>query len=138
VHRFTVGQRRNLGVAVGERAYVVSLNAADGSVTLGSDQQLSSRCALLGEFSLASDLALPLRADVAVRYRGKPHPAFVTQTAAGVRVVFDEPVRAVVVGQYCVLYADERVLGGGVITSADAELPSELGSAGQDAEQEWA
>src|SRR5690606_1832521 len=88
VHRFTIGQRRNLGVAVGERAYVVNLNAADGSVTLGTDQQLSSSSALLGEFSLASDLALPLRADVAVRYRGKAHPASITQTATGVRVVF--------------------------------------------------
>ncbi len=137
VHRFTIGQRRNLGVAVGERAYVVDLNAEDGSVRLGSDRELSSQSAELDEFFLAADSSLPLRADVAVRYRGKAHPATITQSAAGARVVFDEPVRAVVVGQYAVLYADERVLGGGVISAAgDASLANQR-RAGASAEPGW-
>jgi tRNA-uridine 2-sulfurtransferase len=119
VHRFTVGQRKNLGVATGQRAYVVGLNSEDGTVQLGSRQQLQSSHARLEQFVLAEDLSLPLSCEVAVRYRGTTHLARVAPSGSGdVVVEFRDPVLAVVPGQVAVLYDGERVLGGGTIASS--------------------
>jgi tRNA-specific 2-thiouridylase len=118
VHRFTVGQRRNLGVALGERAYVVGVDAEQGVVRLGRREELLATGAILTDFALASDLRLPLSCEAAVRYRGQTHAARVEAHPSGARVLFDVAVAAVVPGQYCVLYAAERVLGGGMIQRA--------------------
>lgn len=118
IHRYTVGQRRNLGVALGERAYVVSVDATSGDVQLGDHEQVMAPGALLSEFVLAPDLALPLRCDVSVRYRGHPHAANIVAHNVGAEVRFDEPVAAVVAGQVAVLFDGDRVLGGGLIKRA--------------------
>ncbi len=118
VHRFTVGQRKNLGVALGERVYVTRVDAESGAVHLGREEALLCREARLDECVLAPDQRLPLRCQVAVRYRGQPHPAVVEiGENSAVHVRFDEPVRAVVSGQVAVFYEGERVLGGGLIQS---------------------
>ena len=63
-----------------------------------------------------SDVALPLRCEVSVRYRAVPRPARLTPSdGRGLVVEFDEPATAVVPGQYAVFYAGDRVLGGGAI-----------------------
>lgn len=115
IHAFTVGQRRHLGVAVGERRYVVGLDAAEGLVRLGPRAALLAGGARLKDVHLAPDVRLPLACEVAVRYRGRAHPARVLSANGGVEVRFEEPVQAVVPGQVAVLYAGERVLGGGSI-----------------------
>ncbi len=131
IFRFTLGQRKNLGVALGQRAYVVGVDAQNATVTLGSVDSLYSSSAELVEVSLAADLSLPLRCAVQVRYRGTPAPAEVRRVGQAVQVCFDQPQRAVVPGQFAVFYQAERVLGGGMIRSAEraqrAEpLPSSL------------
>ena len=83
VHRFTVGQRRNLGVALGKPSYVVGIDANEGRVELGPIERLMSTTAELGELSLAADLELPLTADVQVRYRGAPLSARIQRTSGG-------------------------------------------------------
>lgn len=116
VHAFTLGQRRGLGVAVGARAYVVGLDAATGTVRLGSREELAAGRAELGE--VYAPRPLPERCDVVVRYRGVPAPGRVSLRGPGrARVEFDEPVHAVVPGQFAVLYAGDEVLGGGRIES---------------------
>ncbi len=118
VFRFTLGQRKNLGVALGQRAYVVGVDAENATVTLGSADSLYSSSAELVEVALAADLSLPLRCTVQVRYRGTPAPAEVRRVGQAVHVFFDQPQRAVVPGQFAVFYDAERVLGGGMIRSA--------------------
>jgi tRNA-specific 2-thiouridylase len=129
VHRFTVGQRRNLGVALGKPSYVVAIDPEQGRIELGPVERLMAVAAELSDVALASDLELPLDAQVQVRYRGAPLPARITASASGARVVFEKPVQAVVPGQFAVFYSGERVLGGGLIRRAEtarAAAPLEL------------
>jgi tRNA-specific 2-thiouridylase len=119
VHRFTVGQRRNLGVALGKPSYVVGIDAEQGRIELGPVERLMSTTAELGDVSLASDLKLPLSAQVQVRYRGAPLPARIVKSPGGARVRFEKPVQAVVPGQFAVFYDGSRVLGGGLIRKAE-------------------
>jgi len=122
IHRFTLGQRKNLGVATGERAYVVGVDAETRAVTLGPRERLLARGARVGHASLAPDVVLPLECEVAVRYRGQLARARVSRSGThGIELLFLEPVHAVVPGQVAVLYDGERVLGGGTIDAALSE-----------------
>jgi tRNA-specific 2-thiouridylase len=128
VHRFTVGQRRGLGVALGSPAYVARIDPTTATVHLAtpSDEgdaramDLASREADLDDVVLADRATLPARARVRVRYRHDGAMAHVTALGDPVerraRVTFDEPVRAVTQGQVAVLYDGDRVLGGGRIS----------------------
>jgi tRNA-specific 2-thiouridylase len=125
VHAFTLGQRKNIGVALGRRAYVVGIDAENAAVRLGERSELAATSALLDETSLAPDIAAPFESDVLVRYRGTAYPARVDARPDGrLEATFREPVVAVVPGQFAVFVRGERVLGGGVIrrtTTAGAE-----------------
>ena len=119
IHRFTLGQRKNLGVATGERSYVIAVDPASHAVTVGPRERLLARGARVERASLAPDVVLPLRCDVAVRYRGQLSRALVQRSgSSGIELHFDAPVQAVVPGQVAVLYDGERVLGGGSIDAA--------------------
>jgi tRNA-specific 2-thiouridylase len=119
VHRFTVGQRKGLGVALGKPAFVTRIDAECSVVHLGGDEALRASGATLADLVLAAGVTLPIRARVRVRYRHEGDQAVVRGTAdGGARVAFDRPVRAVTRGQIAVLYDGERVLGGGRIVDA--------------------
>jgi tRNA-specific 2-thiouridylase len=127
VHKFTVGQRRNLGVALGKPSYVVGIDAEQGKVELGGLDQLQAGSAELSDVSLATDQTSPLKAEVQVRYRGTPVPARIIKAGNSARVVFERPVQAVVPGQFAVFYQGSRVLGGGLIRKAEpARLEAEV------------
>lgn len=124
VHRFTVGQRRNLGVSLGKPSYVVSIDAEAGRIELGPVEKLMATGAELADVTLASDVTLPFEADVQVRYRGTPLRARLSRAASGgVHVAFERPVQAVVPGQFAVFYDGDRVLGGGLIRRAESPAP---------------
>jgi tRNA-specific 2-thiouridylase len=119
VHRFTVGQRKGLGVALGRPAFVTRIDAGAGTVHLGDEGALLARQAALTDLVLAEGARLPLRARVRVRYRHEGQDATVEGLASGgARVLFDAPVRAVTPGQVAVLYTGDCVLGGGRIVAA--------------------
>jgi tRNA-specific 2-thiouridylase len=123
VHRFTVGQRKGLGVALGKPAFVARIDAESATVHLGEGDALGSRGAELEDVSLADGVALPIaKARVRVRYRHEGAGGAVSLGEGGrARVAFDEPVRAVTKGQVAVLYDErDRVLGGGRIARAIA------------------
>ncbi len=116
VHRFTVGQRKGLGVAAGRPVFVTRIDAASATVHVGDSAALGSMGAELADVSLADGVSLPFRATVRVRYRHQGQAATVDLQAGGAKVAFEGPVQAVTPGQVAVFYDGERVLGGGRIT----------------------
>jgi tRNA-specific 2-thiouridylase len=118
---FTVGQRRGIGVAMGEKRFVTRIDPELNVVTIGGESDLMSRSLLAEQVKwLAGEApASPLRADVKIRYRTPAAPATVTPLdGGGACVDFDTPQRAITPGQAAVFYAGGEVLGGGAIAAA--------------------
>lgn len=116
VHRFTVGQRKGLGVALGERAFVVGLDAASGAVRLGPAEELDVGGVEVAGWVQAPGAPLSLSATVKIRARHDGAEARVEVGPGGqCEVRFTEPVRGVSAGQYAVAYDGEVVVGGGQI-----------------------
>ena len=124
--RFTVGQRKKLGVATGERAYVTDIDVQTGTVRLGRREELLSREALLGDVVLHPGVTLPVDCEVAIRYRGTAHPATLESAGSGLRVRFHTPASAVVRGQAAVFYRGDLVLGGATIMDQERAGPRRL------------
>jgi len=121
IHRFTVGQRKGLGVALGERQYVLSIDAATGDVVVGEDKQLEANGLRATNVSWLVEVPTEQAVDVEVqiRYRHRAVPAVVVRQRQGVAEVrFASPQRAVSPGQAAVFYQGDQVIGGGWIESA--------------------
>jgi tRNA-specific 2-thiouridylase len=119
VSGFTVGQRRGLGVSLGEPRFVLGVDAGTATVTVGTRAALAVGACALDEVSFVSgaDVADELEIVVKVRYRSRPVPAVLRRSEAGWRIRFDQPVEGVAPGQAAVFYLDDEVLGGGTIVA---------------------
>ena len=117
VHRFTVGQRRGLGAAFGERRYVAAIDAATGDVRLGSRDDLLAGEARVERVRWTSIEPPdgPADADVRVRHHGRLVSATIVPDGGGARILFHEPIAAVAPGQAAVFYRGDVVLGGGIL-----------------------
>ncbi len=118
---FTVGQRRKLGVAAGERLYVLGIDAGTNRVVLGRKTDLETGEMVVSDVRMTSGRPLAGRVAVTVkiRYRSPFAPALIEPTGSGmVRVAFTMPVSGVCPGQAAVFYRHDAVLGGGIIASA--------------------
>ena len=115
----TVGQRRGLGVAAGERLFVVGIDGPSRRVTVAPRRAATCGAAVLAD---ATWLAAPASGQpVEVKHRANEPavPACVSIDATGAaQVRFAEPQVGVAPGQACVVYAGSRVLGGGWIAVA--------------------
>ena len=121
--RYTVGQRRGLGISSCRRLYVCSVNLQNNTVVLGPDDDLYSREAELHDFNWISGKVpdAAFRCKAKIRYRHKEQPAYaLALDDSKVRIIFDEPQRAITPGQVAVLYDGDIVLGGGTIVSCEA------------------
>ena len=117
-HKYTVGQRKGLGVALGQPVYVCSKNTAANTVTLGPNEALFETTLRAKDWNWIPFPALesPIRITAKIRYRHKEQPATVYPEDNGIaRVVFDEPQRAITPGQTVVLYDGDLVVGSGTI-----------------------
>ena len=118
IHRYTVGQRRGLGIANEKPLYVVQIERAKNQIIVGEVDELESiEFTAKGVNWVAFDEPSEhVRADVKVRYRHEPAPATIHPLPdKRARIVFDDPQRAITPGQATIFYNGEEVVGGGWI-----------------------
>ncbi len=118
IHRFTVGQRRGIGISNERPLYVVAIDSNRNRVIVGGqDELLSVEFTAAGVNWISFDEPLEhARAEVRVRYRHTPAPATITPLPQNrARIKFDEPQRAITPGQATVFYRGDEVVGGGWI-----------------------
>ncbi|HYX28003.1 MAG TPA: tRNA 2-thiouridine(34) synthase MnmA [Pyrinomonadaceae bacterium] len=121
IHRYTIGQRRGIGIAQPRPLYVLDIDADRNRVVVGCDNQLLSK-----KFTAAGvnwitfeNPTDSVSADVRVRYRHNAAPATITPlNGHRVRVEFAEPQRAITPGQATAFYRNDEVLGGGWIVKS--------------------
>ena len=119
--RYTLGQRKGLGIALGEPVYVCKKDMTANTVTVGPNSALFSRALRADDWNWLPFPALtgPMRITVKIRHSQSEQAATVYPEEHGfARVEFDSPQRAVTPGQAVVLYDGELVVGGGTITQA--------------------
>ncbi len=115
---YTLGQRKGLGLAHPEPLYVLRLEAGENTVVVGTKKQALSRSFFVADanWMAIEGLTEPRECSVKIRSRHKSAPATIEPAAdSKVRVVFSAPQEAVTPGQSAVFYADDIVLGGGII-----------------------
>lgn len=116
--RYTIGQRRGLGVAANVPVYVASKSTAANTVTLGPDNTLFSKALSANAVNLiaCADLKKPTRVMVKTRYLQTEQNAIAEQTEEDtLHIEFDKPQRAITPGQAVVMYDGDIVIGGGTI-----------------------
>lgn len=118
--RYTLGQRKGLGVSAGKPIYVCGKNLDDGTVILGDEEELFKDTLIAEDMNWISipSLTEPIRVKACTRYHAKLQDATVYPEEGGkVKVIFDKPQRAMTPGQALVLYDGDLVIGGGTIMS---------------------
>ena len=116
---YTVGQRKGLGISLGERMFVTKINKEDNTVTLDTSARTDVKCSLsqvvyMGREPLS--LGEEIRADVKVRYTKAAMPATVKGKDEGrIEVLFDNEMSFVTPGQTAVIYLDGEVVASGFI-----------------------
>lgn len=122
VIRYTIGQRKGLGLSLPEPMYVLTVDPAENTVTLGKEPELYARRLTATDINLiaVTDIARPMRLKVRTRYHQREQWATVVQTEENeVSICFDVPQRAITKGQAAVFYDGDIVIGGGTIHKAE-------------------
>lgn len=118
---FTVGQRKGLGVALGEPRYVTAIDAATNVVTIGEEDDLYADHAAVEAVTWVAGATPPSGEPIAAkaRYKAEAAPATIIEAAHGLATVrFDHRQRALTPGQAIAFYRGDEVLGGGTIARA--------------------
>jgi len=117
---YTIGQRKGLGIALGEPAYVTEINSIDNTIRIGSKKDLMSTDFSLADVNIIDNSrdGEKFSANVKIRYHDKGNEAAVQKGSDGKwSVRFNNPVEAVTPGQSAVFYDADRLIGGGIISA---------------------
>ena len=115
---YTKGQRKGLGLSFPEPRYVVDINPLLNKVVLGKHEDLFSKEVIANRINLIAyeKIEKPIRVTVKTRYSRRESPGTLIQEGPDrIKVIFDEPERAVTPGQALVIYDGDIVIGGGTI-----------------------
>lgn len=120
LNQFTYGQRKGLGIAVGNPLYVVKIDAEDHTVWLGEEEHLYSSQMKVHNLSWLNQVIDGEKLRVKIRFQHRGVSARIERSKEEgpdekFLVVFDEPQRSVTPGQAAVFYRDQQLLGGGWI-----------------------
>ncbi len=116
--RYTVGQRKGLGMGFGKPMFVLSVNTKDNTVVLGESGMEFSQGFSVADCTFSAFDTPPetLSCFCKVRYSAKEVPCMIQKTDTGFRVTLEAPARAITPGQSAVFYDGDTLLGGGTIT----------------------
>lgn len=120
--RYTVGQRKGLGISFGQPMYVVKVDPDTNTVVLGNEEELFSRTLHATDLNLIAvdSLTVGDRYSAKIRYSQGEAPCTVTAVGeTDVVLTFDTPQRAVTKGQSVVIYDGDTVVGGGIISKTE-------------------
>jgi len=115
---YTVGQRKGLGIALGEPYYIVEIRKDTNEIVLGKYEELQKKSFYVAQINMVAidSFTDDMEVEVKIRYRTKPIRAKVYNTHNGqIMVKSIEPIYAVTPGQSAVFYKNEEVLAGGII-----------------------
>ena len=117
IHRYTIGQRKGLGVTFGEPMYVKNIDAKNNTVTLSRLEGLFSDTLFARDVNLIalSKIEKPIYAEAKIRYQAKPSMALIEKVGELYKFTFEEKQKSVTPGQAVVFYNGDTVLGGGTI-----------------------
>lgn len=118
LYRYTIGQRKGLGIAYSEPLFVIGFNPEKNELIVGTEKETYKTEMLVNQINLLliDKIEKPMKVMVKIRYSSKEYPANIEMLEEDtIRVVFDEPVARITSGQSAVFYIDDMVLGGGKI-----------------------
>lgn len=114
---YTVGQRKGLGIALGEPVYIIKIEPETNNIYLGSEvgRLGSELTASRLNFIPFDQLTEKIHCTAKIRYNANDSKCVVTPIKGGVHVLFEQPQKAITPGQSVVFYDNDTVLGGGII-----------------------
>lgn len=114
---YTIGQRKGLGIALGQPMFVVAIHPEDNTVVLGTKDELQGKTFYAYDISLMKYAQIPEGFEVTakIRYRNQGGKASLFPEDKRIRVVFHEDMDSITPGQSAVFYENEDVVGGGII-----------------------
>ncbi len=118
ISQFTIGQRRNLGIVVGKPIFVVDILPQTNQIVLGSNEDILSNELIASNLNWIyfDNIDENIDIEAKIRYGSKPSKALLKYiNKDSVKVLFEQPQRAITKGQAVVFYKDEYVIGGGII-----------------------
>ena len=117
LYNYTIGQRKGLGISYKVPLFVLGFNKAKNEVIVGEEKELYKKEILVTDVNLLlfDEIKEELEVNVKTRYSSKEAKAKIIQDKDKIKVIFDEPQRAITPGQSAVFYINDIVLGGGKI-----------------------
>ena len=117
---YTIGQRKGLGIALGEPMYVTEIIPESNTVVLGEEKDLERNGMYVGKLNMVKYAEIPdgCKANTKIRYNNRGADSRIYHDRDRLRVEFDEHVKAIAPGQSAVFYEGEDILGGGIIQSS--------------------
>ena len=117
LYKYTVGQRKGLGVSYEEPLYVTGFNKDKNELYVGRENELYTKSFRVKDYNLllVDEIKEPMLVDVKIRYKSKESKAYIRIVDDYIVVDFLESQKGVTAGQSAVFYIDDIVLGGGVI-----------------------
>ena len=118
MYNYTIGQRKGLGISYKVPLFVIGFNVAKNEVIVGEESELYKKEVIVKDINLLlyDKIDEPIKVDVKTRYSAKSAKAQIIQYGDEIKIIFDEPQRAITPGQSAVFYIDDIVLGGGKIS----------------------
>lgn len=120
LYNYTIGQRKGLGISNAVPLFVLGFNKEKNEVIVGVEKELYKKEIIVTDINLllVDKIDKEMEVTVKTRYSAKEAKAKITQIDNYIKVIFEEPQRAVTPGQSAVFYIDDIVLGGGKINCA--------------------